>query len=538
METSTVTNLIMPLAIGVIMLGLGLSLTVDDFRRVVVYPKAVAIGLGCQMLILPCAAFGLATVFHLPPELAVGLMLLAASPGGPSANLFSHLAHGDVALNITITAVNSVFSLLTMPFIVNLALSHFMGQGKVLPLQFDKVSQVFAVVLTPVAIGMLIRARSLALAQRMERPVRIVSAGFLLLVIVVAVLKERARLSGYIVAVGVPALVVQPHQPLRGLFHPAPPAPAEAPGDRHRHGDRHPQRHARDHHRVEPDAARQRRDGDARRGLQPRHVLHRGGVWLVGVAGTSPGVNAAALAHPAFSSVTPFAARLAGMERWPSIEELDTLFRDRLAITPGIELEAQLEQPRRRGPRCRDDVYEVRIQAHRRLPTRPESWHDLANLLVWCAFPRAKRALVARQYEIVRRRVPADARGLPSARTREQDALAMLDEGGVLLLRPAGLEIDLGAPEAVHAALAERRIALRLFGHALLEAVATGGLRERDLRGAAVVLTVRDPLAAAMDEADAALARHLEDPRALQAPDPARSLWLTAALAAADQPSC
>jgi len=247
---------------------------------------------------------------------------------------------------------------------------------------------------------------------------------------------------------------------------------------------------------------------------------------------TTPGMNPAALSHPAFASVAPFADRLAGRGSWPSIEELGALFRDRLAIEPAIELEPQVEQSRRRGPRRLDEVYEVRIHSHRRLPTRAGSWHDLSNLLVWCAFPRAKRALVARQDAIVRQRISDGPHALPSTRTREQDALAMLDEGGVLILCRAGERIDLGAPDTVHAAITERRIGLRVFGHALLEAVATDGLRERDLRGAAVVLRVEDPLASSMEEADRALVRHLQDKAELRAPDPARSLWLAAAFAA------
>jgi bile acid:Na+ symporter, BASS family len=210
----------MPIAIGIIMLGLGLSLTLDDFRRVVVYPRAVSIGLLCQMVILPAAAFALAWLFELPGELAVGLMLLAASPGGATANLFSHLAHGDVALNITITAVNSILSLATLPLIVNAALTAFMGQGKVLPLQFGKILQVFAVVLTPVAIGMLIRAKRLSVAQRLARPVKILSAVFLLLVIVAAGVKERTRLVDYFRQVGVPALLFNLISLAAGYFIP------------------------------------------------------------------------------------------------------------------------------------------------------------------------------------------------------------------------------------------------------------------------------------------------------------------------------
>ncbi|MBZ5714744.1 bile acid:sodium symporter family protein [Nannocystis pusilla] len=196
----------MPIALGVIMLGLGLSLTLEDFKRVVLMPKPVFVGLFCQMLVLPVVCFAIATGFDLPPALAVGLMLLSASPGGATANLFSHLAKGDVALNVTLTAVNSVLSLLTLPFIVNYSLVHFMGEGKVIPLQFDKVIQVFAIVLVPVAIGMFVRSKKPAGAARLEKPVKILSAVFLLLVIAATVAKERAHVVEYFQQVGLAAL--------------------------------------------------------------------------------------------------------------------------------------------------------------------------------------------------------------------------------------------------------------------------------------------------------------------------------------------
>src|SRR5690606_28838865 len=110
MQAAYLTTVIMPFALGIIMLGLGLSLTVADFKRVVKYPKAVLIGLFCQMILLPIICFFVARMFALPPALAVGLMLLAASPGGAMANLYSHLAKGDVALNVTLTAVNSLLT--------------------------------------------------------------------------------------------------------------------------------------------------------------------------------------------------------------------------------------------------------------------------------------------------------------------------------------------------------------------------------------------------------------------------------------------
>lgn len=206
MEEGVVTTVLLPVALGVIMLGLGLSLTPADFKRVIVYPKAVAIGLGCQMLILPAACLGIAHAFSLPPELAVGLMLLAASPGGATANLFSHLAKGDVALNITLTAVNSVLSLATLPLIVNFSLDHFIGADKAIPLQFGKVISVVAVVLIPVAIGMVIRGKKPDTADRLDKPVRITSAVFLVAIIVSAIIKERANLGGHFQAVGLAAL--------------------------------------------------------------------------------------------------------------------------------------------------------------------------------------------------------------------------------------------------------------------------------------------------------------------------------------------
>src|SRR5687768_6153742 len=135
------------------MLGLGLSLTTADFKRVLAMPRAVLVGLICQALILPVVCFAIAKVSGLGPELAVGLMLLAASPGGATSNLFSHLAHGDVALNISLTAINSVLTVVSLPLIVNFSLEHFMGETRAIPLQWGKVAQICGLVLGPVAIG-------------------------------------------------------------------------------------------------------------------------------------------------------------------------------------------------------------------------------------------------------------------------------------------------------------------------------------------------------------------------------------------------
>jgi BASS family bile acid:Na+ symporter len=200
------TDVLLPVALGVIMLGLGLSLTLADFRRVVVYPRAVVVGLVCQTVLLPLVCLGLAHAFALPPSLAVGLMLLAAAPGGAVANLFSHLAHGDVALNVTLTAINSLLSLVTLPLVVGLSVAHFVGVEHAVPAQPSKVITVFSLVVVPILVGMWVRARRPDVAGRLARPVRILSAGFLLAVVAFAAIKERHGLPAAFAKVGLPAL--------------------------------------------------------------------------------------------------------------------------------------------------------------------------------------------------------------------------------------------------------------------------------------------------------------------------------------------
>jgi BASS family bile acid:Na+ symporter len=159
------------------------------------------------MIILPLICFFIVRLFGLSPELAVGLMLLAASPGGPTANLYSHLYKGDVALNISLTAVNSLISLFTLPFIVNFAIDYFLNSGQVVPMQFKKVIEVFAIVLIPVSFGMLLKSRFPALSVKLNKPVKILSALFLVLIIAGVVYQERENILSYFKMVGSAALV-------------------------------------------------------------------------------------------------------------------------------------------------------------------------------------------------------------------------------------------------------------------------------------------------------------------------------------------
>lgn len=201
---SALTTVGLPIALAIIMFGLGLDLTLADFRRIGRHPKAVAIALVCQVVVLPAICFGLVLAFDLDPLLAIGMLLLAASPGGTTANLFSHLFRGDVALNISLTAINSILALVTLPLITNAAIDHF-DQGDSVSLPFGEVVQVFAIVLVPVGIGMAVRASRPAFAERMDRPVRIGSAVILALLVLGILVDQRDDVADYLAEVGLVA---------------------------------------------------------------------------------------------------------------------------------------------------------------------------------------------------------------------------------------------------------------------------------------------------------------------------------------------
>lgn len=182
-------------ALALVMFGLGLSLSVGDFLRLRQHPRAVLLALAIQMLLLPAVAWGLIVGLGVAPVYAVGLMLLAASPGGVSANLFSHLFGGNVAMNISLTAINTVLSIVSLPLITNWAIATFAQTGQVVPLQFGKVFEVVGVILVPVLIGMVVSRQRPAFAQRMERPMKAFSALVLAAFAVIAIAKEWTALT-------------------------------------------------------------------------------------------------------------------------------------------------------------------------------------------------------------------------------------------------------------------------------------------------------------------------------------------------------
>lgn len=207
MADNTLLVVFLPLALAVVMAGLGLHLTLADFQRVLKMPRAVLIALAVQSLLLPPLAFALCRLFALPAELALGLVLLAASPGGVTANLFSHIARGDVALNVTLTAINSLLALLTLPLWTALALSFFLGDEASVPPPIGKVLEVAVLVIAPVTLGMALRRWKPTVANAAEKPVRLLSSLLLGVLIVLAFIANWDIVRQFAPVVGAACIV-------------------------------------------------------------------------------------------------------------------------------------------------------------------------------------------------------------------------------------------------------------------------------------------------------------------------------------------
>jgi bile acid:Na+ symporter, BASS family len=214
-----ISTIILALSLVIIMLGMGLSLVIDDFRRIFVYPKAIFVGLVNQLIILPLIGFTLAVVFPVQPEIAIGIMILAACPGGPTSNLIAHLAKGDTALSVTLTSLSSFVTILTIPFIVNFALIHFLEEGQMIRLDvLETILQIMGIIVIPVTIGMIIRRYNEKFALRMANPVRKASGFVIALVIIGIVVKERENFVSYFQQAGLIALSLNVATMLVGYY--------------------------------------------------------------------------------------------------------------------------------------------------------------------------------------------------------------------------------------------------------------------------------------------------------------------------------
>lgn len=188
---SPVITVVLPLALAIIMGTLGLSLTTADFRRVVTQPRGVLIGLANLFFLSPLLAFGVAELYGLQAGLAAGLVLLGASPGGTTANLLTHLARGDVALSVSMTALSSVAAVVTIPLYLGLAVDHFDAD---LATDISTVGislRVLLITVVPLAIGMLVRSRDPERVARLEPTAKKVALGVFLLVVAGAIASEQ-----------------------------------------------------------------------------------------------------------------------------------------------------------------------------------------------------------------------------------------------------------------------------------------------------------------------------------------------------------
>lgn len=209
MEANFFTAVLLPTGLAIVMLGMGLTLLPEDFQRVTRYPKAVVIGLISQLLFLPLIGFAIASIMPMQPEIAVGLMILALCPGGPSSNMITYLAKGDVALSVTLTALSSIITIFTIPIFANLSLQYFAGQNAAVALPIGQTMlQIFAITLVPIGLGMLIRQLSSDLARRLEKTVNWLAISFLALIILLLVIKEWSRIPTFIAQVGISVVLL------------------------------------------------------------------------------------------------------------------------------------------------------------------------------------------------------------------------------------------------------------------------------------------------------------------------------------------
>lgn len=209
MQSNFLTEILLPLALAIVMLGMGLSLVPKDFQRITQDPIAVAVGTMCQVLLLPLIGVLITLIVPMQSAIAVGLIVLAVCPGGASSNLLTYLAKGDVALSVALTTLSSMITVFTIPIFTNLAIQHFLDQRAAVALPIGKTMlQIFLITLLPTAIGMLIRHQFPNTARRLEKQMSRLAGGLLALIIALLLIREGSKLPGFIVQVGIGVLLL------------------------------------------------------------------------------------------------------------------------------------------------------------------------------------------------------------------------------------------------------------------------------------------------------------------------------------------
>lgn len=198
-----VTNVVLPLSLAFIMFTLGLGLTVSDFSRVARQPKDFLVGAASQILLLPVVAFILVTIWPVSPEIALGVMIIAAAPGGVTSNLLTAFGRGDVALSISLTAVISLFSVLTIPLMVVFSYGQFFGEEVQGEVSIGQTAlSVFLIVTVPVLIGLATRRYAAGFSLRVEPTAKKVSAFLFALVLLGAIVQERHNIVEFYAQAG------------------------------------------------------------------------------------------------------------------------------------------------------------------------------------------------------------------------------------------------------------------------------------------------------------------------------------------------
>jgi len=204
-----VAEVVLPIALAFIMFALGLGLTFDDFARVARRPRDFVVGALSQILLLPAVAFLIVSLWSLPPELALGVMIIAAAPGGVTSNILTAFARGDVALSISLTAVISLLSVVTIPLVVVFSYGQLMGGDVGADVSVAKTAiSVFVIVTIPALLGLLLRHSAEGFALRFEPLARRISTWLFALVLAGAIYQERSSIVEYLTQAGLVTLVL------------------------------------------------------------------------------------------------------------------------------------------------------------------------------------------------------------------------------------------------------------------------------------------------------------------------------------------
>ena len=208
--TTIITQIFLPISLAIIMFGMGLTLVVNDFTRLFTYPKEVIIGLCNQLVFLPLIGFLIILLFDLNSSMAIGIMILSLCPGGPTSNLITQVARGNIGLSVTLTALASLITVFTIPIILSKAITYFTGETDIvieLPI-LQTMIQILVITVIPVSIGMLIRKKNEAFAARMERPMRIASTVLFIIIFLLVMFANKDLIVQAMKEVGLATLLL------------------------------------------------------------------------------------------------------------------------------------------------------------------------------------------------------------------------------------------------------------------------------------------------------------------------------------------